>query len=562
LNEHEERTGLRGRLFNRKLRGWILDSKIVTNKVPESGREELAQVLYSPRAWLKGEQMDEEGGRLFPWEKLLWGLGAFFRNSVSQFDGRERLWITTYNVNPNHITVQAIANHIWDGINDPMVGQFMDRRPFKDNTYRWLMRINHVVNQGLTMFFMLDLGLTPVQRLVMFGVIQAAWNIFATMAGISDQKYVAGITPLSEERAKLNVWQHTFHKLAYPIANLPRLLQGFIVGDGRYHWTDQRIFITGFAVLMPFALAGGIVNTFLKNRVSFDHTRNAATAPTAASNEPEEKLTVREMFSVLRHNKYLLYWMIANFFWVLIPTFDEWFVWRFLVPNIRLPIVGETAGPGIPVVMGYLSGLPITFLVPFMRQAMNWLGGPKRTLVMFEISNVLGRAAQFFIARGPSGQVLGSGGRIAGFFAVDTVRETIGPIAGLAANVLNFEMLDYVEYKTGVRSEGVNRAVLGFLEKLVKENVATFTGNFFQSWAGVHTIDGDVPHPEVPERFARWALPVWLLGLALNHTFRLIARASFPYKYGQNVEIEAELADRRAAEAQVREELEEETTTV
>lgn len=448
--------------------------------------------------------------------------------------------------------VQSLITTAWCGLNNPLIGQFMDRRPFSDETYRWFMRISNMIGQFLTFIFMFDFGLTSVQRVTIFGIAHGVNNVFWTMAEIGEQKYIAGLTPISQERAKLNVWQHTFHKLAYPIANLPWFMQGFM--RDRYHWTDQRIFIQGFAMLFPFALAGGVIHTFARNRVTFDHTKNAAHASERKKEEPKEKLTMREAFSVLKHNKYVLYWLIANFFNQFIPEFDSWMVWRFLVPSIRLPLIGEVNGPGIPALFGQFTGLPITFLVPFMRQIIDRLGGPKRTLVFGSAGSFVVRLSQYFIG-------YHSRGRIIGHFALDTFRETMDPIGGLADHILGYEMLDYVEYKTGVRSEGVNRAIVGFVEKLVKENIATVAGNYFQYWARVHEIDGNVPNPVVPERFARWAWPVWILGGALRSVFLFIARASFPYKVGQNVHIEAELKARRELAEQTQKELEEELET-
>ena len=550
--DHDEKSGLRQRIFNGWLRENIVNRGLVRIKVSDSGREEARQMLYEPRTWLRGEHLPED--RIQPWEKLLWGLGAFLRNAANGFsDRRGFLWISTFGINPNHISIQTIANNIWDGINDPLVGQFMDRRPFKDNTYRWIMRINHVIGQFLTLFFMLDLGLSPVQRVAMFGIAQAARNILGTMAGVSEVKYRAGITPLSEERARLQVWQHAFHKLGYPIYNLPFYMMGFIAD--RYHWTDYRIITRGLIMVMPFALAGGIVHTFARNRVSFDHAKNATQTNKKTSQEPEQKLTLRETFSVLRHNKFFLYWLIANFIRVFVPTFNNDFLWRFLVPTIRLPLFGETHGPAIPALMGQFSGLPITFLVPFMRQIVDVFGGPKRAMIFREAGIFSVRLGQYFIG-------LNTRGRILGHFGLDTIRETIEPIGDLGEHILDFEMLDYVEYKTGVRSEGITRSIRGFTEKIVKENVATFAGNFFLAWSGVQTIDGSQPNPVVPERFARWAFPVWMLGEALRALIMLVARIAIPYKVGQNQHIELELRERRALAEQAKQELEQEPETV
>jgi len=531
-----------------------LDKAAAKLKMPESGRAELQQLTTHPVQWLRGNDLPD--GVLQPWEKLLWGVGAFLRNSAAGFDGRDRLWRTAYGVDPLHIMWQNIINTVWCGLNDPLIGQFMDRRPFQDNTYRWFMRINHFIGQCLTLLFMFDFGLSSMQRVIIFGVVHGANNIFWTMGQISEEKFFAGLTPLSEERAKLQVWQHTFHKLAYALFNLPQLMMGLIPEESRERWTDQRIYIQGFSMLFPFALAGGVVHTFGRNRVTFDHTKNTTHTNNKQTNvpPPEEKFTLREMFAVIKHNKYLLFWMIANFFNTFIPGFDSWLFWRFLAPTIRLGGV-DVGGPAIPVAFGWLTGLPISFLVPFMRQIVNIVGGPKRTLILTHLSDSVVRVVQFFIG-------YQSRNRIIGHFALDTIRETMWPIAGVADRVLNFEMLDYVEYKTGVRSEGINRAIVGFTEKLIKSNINTVTGNVFQHWAQVHTIDGNVPNPVIPDRFRRWAWPVWILGGALGSITMLIARAAFPYKNGQNVHIEAELKARRELAQQALESLEQETVEV
>lgn len=548
-----------------RLRGRVLNSKLVTEKMPEGGQEELAQMLYTPKPWLKGDYVQEEG-RLYPWEKLLWGSGAMLRNMGEGFAwGRDFLWRTHYGVNPMLIFWQNMFNTLWDGITDPIIGQWMDRNPMKDSTYRWIMRVHHVAWRSTQFLFLLDLGMTPVQRVVFFAVLSAIFNISGTVAGIGGQKFEAGITPLSQERTKLFVWGHMFHKIGYPLVNLPQVMMGFM--PDRENWNDYRIYTTGFLATLPLALAGGVVHTFVRNRVTFDHTKNAAhkhEESTSISNAADEKkLTLRESFAVIKHNKFLLYWMIANIFNQMVPTFNSLLVWRFLVPPLRLFGL-NVGGPAIPVVLGQFTGLPITFLTPFIRQIVHAVGGPKKTMVYECLLNMGVRTSQFAIG-------LGSPAAILSHFALDTVRETVQPMAGIANRMLEFEMLDYVEYKTGVRSEGINRSIVGFVEKVVKNNLTSFAGEFFQSWAGVHYMNQlqadehgvyHMPNDAQAQRFARWALPVWLLGNAVQSLIMLTARASFPYKYGQNVEIEAELAARRAAEAQVREEMEEETTTV
>ena len=79
---------------------------------------------------------------------------------------------------------------------------------------------------------------------------------------------------------------------------------------------------------------------------------------------------------------------------------------------------------------------------------------------------------------------------------------------------------------------------------------------------GVQDIDGTVPNPVLPPRFARWAWPAFIWGQAIIGVGWFIARAAFPYKNGQNVAIEAELKQRRELAEREKQALEKELETV
>ena len=543
--EHE--TEIHGRL-----RPWILNRALPRIKVPDSGREEVRQILYEPRTWLKGEDLPD--GVMQPWEKLLFAGAAFLRNTAGGFDGRMRLWFTIYRVNPMYVFWQETINFAMQGLNSVTIGPLMDRTVMQDNSYRWLMRIYHTINQFMILFFMLDLGFDPVQRVVLFAVVNSIRNVFGEMNGVAHNKFQAGITPLTEERAKLHVWQHVGHKVAYPLGNIPQFVLGF--ARDREHWSPYRVYTRGFMIALPLALAGGIIHTFVRNRVSFDHAKNAQYKTAEEKKKAKEKkLKLREMIIVVWHNKYMLYRMIANFFTQFMPGYDEWLYWRYMVPPIRM-FGRDVHGEGLTALFGQFTGLPITFLAPFMRQILHKIGGPKRVHILNSAQNIVVRGSQYFIG-------LHSPGRVAGYFALDTVRETIAPINGLAEHMLHFEMMDYVEYKTGIRSEGISNALNRTVDFAVKQQISSFASNFFQSWMGIHEMyDEDGNFTGVTPRFARWAWPVWMLGSVVREVPWLIANIAFPYKYGQHEYIEAELKERRELAEKAQREMEEELETV
>ena len=246
--------------------------------------------------------------------------------------------------------------------------------------------------------------------------------------------------------------------------------------------------------------------------------------------------------------------MVATFAVQFIPTFDQWAIWRFMVPSINL-FGREVRGEGMRPIMAQIAGTPITFLAPFMRQVVDKVGGPRIMHIIYRGWLMIHGVARYFTG-------YSSLGRVGLLTLYDTISETMRPLDDYAGHVLSFEMFDYVEYKTGVRSEGITLAFQGVIGDIVKGNIYSLTSDPFQAWMGVHYIDGTVPDPEIPERFARWAWPMACLAGVIQGFCYLIARIAFPYKKGQNVPIELELKQRREAAEQLEKELEEELETV
>lgn len=536
-----------------KQRGQFIDRFLEKRGVSEDGRAETRLLLNHPLQWLKGEFMPF--GRLAPWEKVLFFISGFSDTASGQWDGRERLFRYTYMVNPNHITVSNIVSSVWDAFNDPFVGQWMDRHPWKDNTYRWIRRISHTVSVAMTLLYMLDLGLTPMQRILLFTGGRIAIDLIMTMGEVANAKFYAGITPFSDERGRTQVWQNVGNQAGYAFGNIPQYIMGF--ARDRSVWTDYRIYTRGFAFAVPLLLCKGIVTTFARNRVQLFKTdaqqaqaaMQAELAESQAFPEPEEpRLTIRESFRVLKHNKFLLYNTIAGVITSFTPSMDEYSVFRFLFPQRKF-FKWTIRGEGVMPLVKQIAGFPIMVLYPFLGTVVKKLGGPKRTFIIQHVCGMIANLGRFaFGYKSVAG--------LAMITIAQAVLEVAGPLDGFAKHILHYEMIDYVEYKTGIRSEGITFAFEQFLTKLLKNNLDGFTANAFQKWTGITDRDwSDNDLSKVPERFKKWAWPMFTLAPVADGFIWLIARASFPYDPGQKDVIEAELKERRALAAQAKEEM-------
>jgi len=539
-----------------------LDRLLLRFKVSGDLREEAQLIIHHPIVWLKGEALPFQ--QLRPWELFLFLINGFFGVAAGGWDGRDRLYRYTYKVNANMISVSDIIANIWDGVNDPLIGSWMDRNPKTDNTYRWIHRICAATTTIISFVYLLDLGFTPLQRIAFYTAGRMLTDILNTMDEVSYKKFAAGVTASSDERGKYQIWWNVGRILGTPLGGIPVLIQGF--AKDRLAWSDYRLYTRGYAIAMPFMLFQALITSVVRNRVTFDdkavlleepqETASAeagAEAQTAAA-EAEHKLTIRESFSVLKHNKYMMYATIASLVTSLTPSMDLYPLWRHMIPTRKVPVFNrEIRGEGQKIIADVLGGIPSVVAYPFLGVLTKKLGGPQRVLVIKNVVDIAANAVRYLFG-------YKSVAGLAAYSVMGLFTGIMGPTDNYAVHVLDYEMLDYVEYKTGVRSEGVTMAFRAFIDKIVQRSVNSVTGNAFQAWTGINNINLNEEGAAdlIPERYRKWAWTMSQLTGIVDGIIWLIARAAFPYDQSQKDVIETELAERRALAEQMKEGLNEE----
>ena len=534
----------------------FLDRVLLKFKVGSELREEVQLAIHNPIVWFKGEALPFQ--QLRPWELFLFMVNGFFGMAASNWDGRDRLYRYTYKVNANMISVSDIISNIWDGVNDPLIGSWMDRNPKTDNTYRWIHRITASVVICSKFLYLLDFGFTPLQRIVFWTAGRMVTDILQTMDDVSYGKFAAGVTASSVERGKYQIWWHVGRILGTPLGGLPLLIQGFT--RDRLAWTDYRVYTSGYAIALPFMLFQSLITSLVRNRVKFDDQaaimqKTQETEAAAAEQAEEHKLTIMESFSVLRHNKFMIYDTLASLITSLTPSMDLYPLWRHMIPERVMPIINKPIrGEGQKIIADVVGGIPAAAVYPVLGKFTQWLGGPKRVLVYKNVVDIAANSVRFIFGyKSMTGMAAYS---VMGFFT-----SLMGPADDYAKHVLKYEMLDYVEYKTGVRSEGVTLAFQGFVDKIVQRSVTSVTGNAFEAWTGINEINLNEEGAAglIPERYHKWAWTMSQLTGIVDGVIWLIARAAFPYDQSQKDIIEAELAERRAIAEKMKEGLAEET---
>lgn len=302
--------------YRDRLANWITapEGKLRA-RLTDASRAELKTAIMNPVAWFKGAQTPD--GYVTPWELFLFALSNMLTVGGAGFSGKlDFLFKEWYHIKPNDMTKAGVISSIWDAVNDPILGSWMDRRKMGPKQWRWIMRISAVTGHLFVLLKMLDGkmlvdgGFSDFQHLAILVFFNCLQDIIGTMDGIAGQKLRAGISPYTQQRTRTQVWSSIGGSMGYTISAIPMVLMGL---QDVFHLNDYQIIVMGTAIMLPFNILASILITFIKQRVDFkfagkpanalpfvdEETMNAANLPqaeaqTEAPEETEEERELRE----------------------------------------------------------------------------------------------------------------------------------------------------------------------------------------------------------------------------------------------------------------------------
>jgi len=509
-------------------------------------KAQIRQAIHHPVVWWKGEGLPEENIR--PWEGGIQFLAESLKGFMGGYTGiKDRLYLGMGEgkIPPNWKSVHDVTVVTWDALNDPLIGSFMDRRRFGESVHRWIMRFNATFSPLFIMLQCFSFGMTPLQRIIQWTVISLFAEVMSTANAVSDTKIWAGITPHSEQRSIVQLCRTVGHQLSDVFNGIPMILMGLkdLIG-----LSDYQIMIYGALIFAPLTIFCRWLPSFAKQRVDFtvkvkgeNQTGMAASDEAAAERPP----TFWECFAVVRHNRWFMMWTVVNLIRMFLPGTDYFFLFRFLIKPLQFR--GREIGGEL--IWGAKN---IIFNGP------TFLAQPLAVTVMNKFSSKLNfiRTQHLIILLAHTGMYLSgykTWPRLILQFTMEAIRGMFDMWAPVPHGLINYEMLDYVEWKTGQRSEGMTAAVDGMINKLIQRNVGNVIGNAVTQWTGYKGYD--VPAEEQPERFLKTIWPLRHFGIIAGAAIALIALMWFKYPHDPKL-VEADLVERRALAKQMREEAE------
>jgi Na+/melibiose symporter-like transporter len=258
--------------------------------------------------------------------------------------------------------------------------------------------------------------------------------------------------------------------------------------------------------------------------------------------EPEQQQTsVAECFRLLFSNKMLMLVTLSNLFGAF--AFGNnlmTYFFKYKMPEIA---IGDfVLGPlTLTTVFGALTTAPAFLGMILADKLKIKFKGYRNLLIFIQICTLIGRIAAFILGY--------EGKNIIFTIIILAVCSFPGGAASIAQTSLFCDSVDYMEWKTGKRTEGVTFAMQTFFTK-ISSGITGALGTFALSALGYIAVE-DTPDAVYlgtqTEAFETWIWPIVMLTPALAALLYIIPLLFIKYTPEQKAQVEKELAERRAA---------------
>ena len=426
-------------------------------------------------------------------------------------------WLRYFCINILHIPEKTVGtifalSYLWDAVNDPVVGAFIDRRRHKpyQKLRPYLLYFPPIIG-ALSMLMFLKVPFNDTGKIVYILCLYFVWDFFYSFQDVGLWGMIALSSPHSEERARIAQWVSIGAGAGGAIAGVFQMVRSAMNGAGM---TDVTVFLVFGAV---FGLGGELLSM-----------RAHKIKELVAGGEPEENIL--KSLTILRHNPTLLLISLARFSQSLSPKVAD----AYFFENCVTFMDGKNAH----FLYGLLAGIPGACAIFFANKIAKKVGGMKKLLILSQLAAVALRLIVFFIGYNSLGQ----------FIAMTLLISLVnlpGSLMDIAHRSLTSDSIDEVELKTGVRTEGVSFAMQNFTSKM-QSAAGTFIEGQLLSRLGYnrYAIEQGVKQNAT---FIKWQWPMFMLGPIVGSVLYLIAISFVRDNKEHRAEVERQLKARKAA---------------
>lgn len=424
------------------------------------------------------------------------------------------------------VSVLLIVMKVWDGINDPIVGSFIDRHTFKNGEkLRPFLKYTPLPVGVFTVLLFLVFSTNENLlwlRVSYFIIMYICWDLAYTVQDVSVWGITAAVSPNSSERDRFVQWSRTIGSMVYGAFStvIPMALEMIANAKG----TSMSL------VTLVFAIIFGLGGAMLSYRCSYARERIAV-------NKDEQQETLRESFLLLFKNKMLLLVTLSNLFGSFgfgISLVTYFFKYEIPSDFLGNGIIGAL---GLTTIYFIITGLPSFIGMLFADWMKKRLGGYVNVLILIQVFNIVARAIAFFV--GFEGKRLWISMIIIGIGSIPSGASSI------AQTSIFCDSIDYMEWKTGKRTEGITFSMQTSFTK-ISSGITSGLATLALHLLGYKAIDNAANYLGTQTAaFDSWIWPLVVLTPAVSSVLFIIPLLFVDYTKEKRALVESDLNARR-----------------
>lgn len=426
------------------------------------------------------------------------------------------------------VSALLIAMKVWDGVNDPIVGSFIDRHTFKNGEKMRPFLKYTPLPVGITTVLLFLVFSTKEDllwlRVAYFVIMYICWDLAYTVQDVCIWGITASVSPNSAERDRFVQWARTIGSCVYSALSvgIPMVLEMIANAKG-----VSMAFIT-FVFAVIFGLGGAMISYrcyYAQERVHV--------------NQQEQQASMTESFLLLFQNKMLLLVTLSNLFGAL--GFGASLVTYFFKYEISPDFLGKDSiigALGLTTIYFIITGLPGFIGMVLADKLKKWLGNYVNVLIMIQVVNIIARIIAFAIGF--------EGNRLWFSMIVIGIGSIPSGAASIAQTAIFCDSIDYMEWKTGKRTEGITFSMQTSFTK-VSSGITAGLASLALAILGYKAIDDQaaVFVGTQTAAFDSWIWPLVVLTPAIASVLYIVPLLFVKYTKEKRAIVESDLNARR-----------------
>lgn len=424
------------------------------------------------------------------------------------------------------VSALLIVMKVWDGINDPIVGSFIDRHTFKNGEkLRPFLRYTPlpvgIATVLLFLVFSTEENLLWL-RVSYFIIMYICWDLAYTVQDVSVWGITAMVSPSSNERDRFVQWARTVGSAVYGALStvIPMAIEMIANAKG----ASMSLVTLVFAVI--FGLGGAMISKRCYQAQERIHI-----------NQQEKQASLKESFLLLFKNRMLLLVTLSNLFGAL--GFGANLVTYFFKYKIPADFIGGglIGALGLTTIYFILTGLPSFIGMLFADKLKKWLKGYVNVLIMIQLVNIVARVIAFLV--GFEGNRLWLSMIIMGIGSIPSGASSI------AQTSIFCDSIDYMEWETGKRTEGITFSMQTSFTK-ISSGITSGLATLVLHLLGYVAIENaEVYVGTQTPAFEAWIWPLVVLTPAIASLLFIIPLKFVNYNSEKRAIVESDLKARR-----------------